>query len=454
MGILSSNKSASKDRVACGESMDITLSLSASPDLKAVPKEIVLVLDKSGSMTGEPIDMLKKAALKFMEIYDKESDGIKNGLIGGESKVGLVSFSTTATIDSRLTNSTQIPIQKINVMSAQGSTNHADAFTKAIDVLSQTTGKEKIIILFTDGDSNSGQEGFAVARKAKEMGITIYCIGYSKNIHFSIQDFERWASEPGSSHVMITPDLNELEKAFTMLIQNIAKPGGTQISITDTVDNCFDITGNAVASKGTVNVLDPHKIQWNLDSLGVTEHESATCTFTVTHTGNCTGEILVNEKTEYRDNENNVVDFISPKVKVSCQETAVIPEPCPVPANVSVDSCNDFVQFDAGNVELRSLGRIIQVDFTLKNICPEKEVALTVLLYELDELGNEQSRGMKTIVVPPQTGTRCKDIRVRCVNFVVADSKGPEKVSSLCEKRNFSVRVIGNYTSAGFVCCK
>lgn len=84
MGVLSSNKSISKDKITCGESMNVTLSLSASPDLQNVPKEIVLVLDRSRSMSGAPIDALKKAALRFMEVYDVESDGIKNGLIGGE----------------------------------------------------------------------------------------------------------------------------------------------------------------------------------------------------------------------------------------------------------------------------------------------------------------------------------------------------------------------------------
>lgn len=454
MGVLSSNKSISKDKITCGESMNVTLSLSASPDLQNVPKEIVLVLDRSRSMSGAPIDALKKAALRFMEVYDVESDGIKNGLIGGESKVGLVSFSTTATIDSQLTDATQISIEKINEMDAQGSTNHADAFSKAIDVLSQTTGKEKIIILFTDGDSNPGQEGFDLAQKAKDMGITIYCIGYDRNIRFDMRDFEQWASEPASAHVFITPDLDEMEAAFLALIRNIAKPGGTQISITDTVDSCFEITGNVVVSKGAVRVLDAHKLQWEMDSLGVTENESATCTFTVTHKGSCTGDILINEKTEYRDNESNVVRFISPTVEVDCKETAIIPEPCPVPVNVRVDSCEDFVQFDAGDVELTSLGRIIQINFTLKNVCPGKEVALAVLLYEIDESGNEQSRGMKTIVIPPQTGVGCRDIRVRCVNFVVTDSQGGDKNSSLCGKRNFSVRTIGNYTSTDFVCCK
>ena len=448
MGIISSNKVTSKDKLLCGESTEVTLSLSASPDLQNSPKEIVLILDRSGSMGGEPLEKLKQAAMKFLKIYDTESDGLEDDIISGGSKVALVSFSTTATLDSQLTAFTKIPSQKIAEMRSQGSTNHEDAFIKAINVLSANSGKEKIMILFTDGDSNLGKEGFSVAQQAKDRGITIYCIGYNRNMNFNIQNFEKWASAPSSAHVFITPKLEEIETAFTAIIQNIAKPGATNISITDTVHSCFEITGIAAVSKGTGKVLSSNQIKWDIDSLGMTKHESATCTFTVRQKGDCSGEILINEKTEYQDSENNIVQFLSPIVKVECKDTSVIPEPCPPAVDVTVDGCKDFIQYDVGEIELSSLGRIIQIDLTLKSICPGKEVALAVLLYEKDDLGNEYSRGMKTLLIPAHSESGCEDIKVRCIRFVVPD------LSSHCEKRNFIVRAFGNYTNTDFICCK
>ena len=40
---------------------------------------------------------------------------------------------------------------------------------------------------------------------------------------------------------------------------------------------------------------------------------------------------------------------------------------------------------DAGSVMLSSLGRILQLDVTVKNVCPNKRVALAVILTEVDQ---------------------------------------------------------------------
>ena len=55
MGITSSNKQISADRIDCDGSLKVTLALSASPDIVSNPTDIVLVLDRSGSMAGSPL---------------------------------------------------------------------------------------------------------------------------------------------------------------------------------------------------------------------------------------------------------------------------------------------------------------------------------------------------------------------------------------------------------------
>ena len=61
MGVTSSNKTVDVTEINCGGSVKITLALSASPDIVENPTDIVLVLDRSGSMTGAP-RKLKAAA--------------------------------------------------------------------------------------------------------------------------------------------------------------------------------------------------------------------------------------------------------------------------------------------------------------------------------------------------------------------------------------------------------
>ena len=65
MGITNSNKVLSTDRISCGETFKVTLSLTAEPSIVSNPVDVVLILDRSRSMLGTPLENLKKGALKF-----------------------------------------------------------------------------------------------------------------------------------------------------------------------------------------------------------------------------------------------------------------------------------------------------------------------------------------------------------------------------------------------------
>lgn len=62
MGIVNSNKALSTTQINCGESFKVTLSLAAAPDIVTNPTDIVLILDRSGSMSGSPLANLKNGA--------------------------------------------------------------------------------------------------------------------------------------------------------------------------------------------------------------------------------------------------------------------------------------------------------------------------------------------------------------------------------------------------------
>ena len=61
MGITNSNKQISASSIGCDGSLKVTLALAASPDISSNPTDIVLVLDRSGSMAGTPLANMKPA---------------------------------------------------------------------------------------------------------------------------------------------------------------------------------------------------------------------------------------------------------------------------------------------------------------------------------------------------------------------------------------------------------
>ena len=68
MGITNSNKVINMDRIDCDGSLKVTLALTAAPDIVTNPTDIALVLDRSGSMAGEPLASMKIGAKTFIDI--------------------------------------------------------------------------------------------------------------------------------------------------------------------------------------------------------------------------------------------------------------------------------------------------------------------------------------------------------------------------------------------------
>lgn len=454
MGVTLSNKELSTTQIDCGGSFRVKLSLTATPDIVSNPTDIVLILDRSTSMAGSPLANLKSGAKTFIDIIDEATDSAQDGQIGSGSHMGIVSFASTATQDTQLITSVADLKSAVDALTASGSTNHSDAFTKATQLFDPASTNAKVMVMFTDGQTTVGPDPNPFATAAKAQGIIIYCIGLSGSDGVDEQSLNDWATDPDSAHVAITPDDQELEQLFEDLAENLAKPGATGIVIDETVTSCFNITAVSSPSKGTASITGPKSLRWEIDELGVHGSESAVLEFTVTHTGACTGAMEVNESIDYTDNESNSVSFPSPEITVDCG-TDVFPENCPEPVDVIVDGCEDAIEFDAGELGMESLGRIIQLDVTLKNICPHRRVALAAVLTEVDSQGVEHKRGLKTMTVPAHTRAACRDITVRCIKFVLPEdldvSGGSE--GAICNKRKFRTRFIAHYVDNDFECC-
>ena len=453
MGVTNSNKELNVSTIACGGSFQIKLSLTAAPDITTNPTDIVLILDRSGSMQGVPLQSLKNGANAFIDIIDEATDGTKDGQIGSGSRIGIVSFADVATQDTQLITDVSDLKDAVDALTAGGSTNHEDAFTKALDLFDPTSTNAKVMVMFTDGVTTAGGDPNPVATLAKSQGVIIYCIGLSGNGGIDVSALNAWASDPDSAYVAITPDDDEIEDLFEDLARNISNPGATNVVITDTVDACFRITAISSPTKGSATLLGSNTVRWNIDELGVTASEGATFEFTVEHIGPCEGTIEVNESITYDDTEGNIVTFPSPTIDVDCG-VDVCPEGCPATVDLTVDGCTDTVEFDAGDLLMNSLGRIVQLDVTIRNVCPNRRVALAVMLNELDEFDAEHKRGLKTLIIPAHTRDGCRDVTVNCIKFVLPEDLDLSVDSAtICNERRFRARFIANYVDYDFECC-
>lgn len=149
--------------------------------------DIILCLDISGSMSqqdyimgGRPRDRLyvaKRAAKKFVE-NRKNSKNDRFGL----DRIGLVLFAGVAWTRCPLTLDYEILERAIDEATfapqEKDGTAIGSALGLAIQRLSQSEAKSKVIILLTDGINNRGEiTPMDSATIAKEKGIKVYTIG-------------------------------------------------------------------------------------------------------------------------------------------------------------------------------------------------------------------------------------------------------------------------------------
>lgn len=137
-------------------------------------RDIVLVLDISGSMSGTPMAETKKASVNFIETIVDEDAGI-----------GIVTYDNSATMLSDFSENETALITAVSSIFDGGGTNIESGLAQARSMLNTSNAKKKIIVLMSDGEPNDGKEGddlIAYADDIKDDGIIIYTLGFFESL--------------------------------------------------------------------------------------------------------------------------------------------------------------------------------------------------------------------------------------------------------------------------------
>lgn len=405
-------------------------------------------------MAGTPLASMKTGAKTFIDIISQSTGGQPDGEIGSGSRMGIVSFANTAVQNTQMITSVDDLKTAVDGLTAGGNTNHADAFSQALALFDPSSGNAKVMVMFTDGNTTTGAPPAPVAAAARAQGVIIYCIGLVGSDGLDVDALNDWATDPNDTHVAITPDEAELEELFAELAANISKTGATNIEINEVVTSDFVITSVLNPTVGSAAMLSSTSLRWTIPELGVSAPESALLEFFIRHVGTDPGTKLVNESITYTDDEGNVAVFPEPMVAVEC-DVVICAEECPDPVELTLEGCADSMEVDMGDVYLSSLGSILELSVTIKQVCPRKRVALAVILTEVGKNGAEYQRGMKTMTVPAHNFSRCRDILVKCIRFVLPEDLDVSCCGTpcKCDPRKFKVRLLANTIDTDFRCC-
>ena len=441
LSIYKTIKECDRERIAKGEEFEMTLEMWAEPEFFKEGCDCVLILDTSGSMIENGLSEMKKAACRYADIL----------LSDRKRRIAVVSFDNVGRINLPLSDDIEKVKSVINSLEAKNYTNHADAFKKACEALKLSEKASKTAVIFTDGDSTIKGDIEAERKKLLALGTEIFAVALGSPMSIRLNTVKSWASEIKSEHFFHISHKCEIEKAFARIAENTGKSFEEDIRVEERLRPGFVITKIKEPSRGKVCRKDERTLIWNIKELGREHREGAKLNFTVRYTGCQKGKLNINESITYKDRAGSKVTFPDPSVFV-CDEAETCTEPCGEPLEVSADPCAEIICVDGKNEVMQSLGRIVNVNVVLKDICPDKRVALGVILTEMI-CGKEETRGMKTLLIPAHHGEECRDIEVKCIKFAVPEELSPDG-RGLCGKRDFKVRTVINYVDAEFTCCQ
>lgn len=156
-------------------------------------RDVILVLDTSGSMEGTPLRETKEAACSFIETV------LQSG-----ASIGVVSYDNYAEIRADFSMNEYDLKNTVNDLYVGGKTNTEDGLLKAEGMLLNSHAKKRIIVLMSDGRANKGRTGeelIAYANSLKEQGLIIYTLGFFEDLYGSnlteAQDSMERIASPG-----------------------------------------------------------------------------------------------------------------------------------------------------------------------------------------------------------------------------------------------------------------
>ncbi|XP_058873581.1 inter-alpha-trypsin inhibitor heavy chain H3-like isoform X6 [Acipenser ruthenus] len=238
----------------------------APTDLPRMRKNVVFVIDRSGSMYGKKMQQTREALLKILEDIHEDDH------------FGLITFdSEVSTWKSTLVQATPEMVQQaktfVGRITDRGATDINAAVLKGVEMLKISKEERKlpersvsIIILLTDGDPTSGVTNLEQIQFNIKKGIeglyTLYCLGFGFDVNYNF--LEKLALENGGVARRIYESSDSVlqlqgfyEEVATPLLQQVELqyPGN---GVSDLTENVFRhyYNGSEIVVAGRISKND------------------------------------------------------------------------------------------------------------------------------------------------------------------------------------------------------
>ncbi|TRY24504.1 VWA domain-containing protein [Brevibacillus sp. LEMMJ03] len=276
---VTASKSVNPTSITTEEEAEVTLNITGTPPVNVVkPNDVILIIDRSGSMLQEnKMNAAKEAAKQFIDLIDFT-----------KHRVGIVDFSSDAR-QFDLTTDAAAAKAYIDKLSANGATATGDAIDKARELLANHRPEaQPVIVLMTDGDATVPQGtayeyALQKANEAKNEGIVFYTIALllsTDNPDTSGPNLllKEMATTAHHHHFVLgSVGLAEIYKA---IVQEIGMASAYDVVVTDTVSPEFEIVPGSYDNNIPQPTVSGNTLTWNFLEL---KNDTLTFTYKIRH---------------------------------------------------------------------------------------------------------------------------------------------------------------------------
>jgi Ca-activated chloride channel family protein len=191
--------------------------------LVSVQGEAPVILDRSGSMAGPPLEAAKEAALRFASF------------LGADDRLTIVTFETDVrTIFGPAAADDPAVEQAIRAVKPANTTNLSGGWLMGREHVSSALvdGTNRVVLL-TDGIANQGITDLAqltgLARGALQARVSTTCVGFGPGFN---EDLLRAMSDAGSGNFWYVENVDQMASMFALEIEGLVSLAAQNLRVT------------------------------------------------------------------------------------------------------------------------------------------------------------------------------------------------------------------------------